>query len=444
MAFGPSVLQRRGRRPASASYGGWDGGIDEIAFYDRPLDAATIDAHARAGDDGAPPVARADPPPAALQSRSGVIHLTSDRAGSSFRCSLDGARYAPLPAATTRCEASPTARTSCACWRRAARAWRRSTPTVLRFAVDAQRAGHVAGAAARAGRRRARDRDVRLGLADRLRVSRPRRPGSAPTPTSRRAGRRWTSRRARPSRCARSTPPATAIRRRRSSSVPPAGKGFSLGPTLPTFAGARAEARAVGRVGGTRRATSARSTPATGPRARQRSGCRSSIRARTRMQVRQQFARRRAVRDDAADGRGRVAPRPGDVAIAGLQMQLVIERSARLLRRAPRVRFALSHPAAVTVDVLRRGRAPRSASRRGHDRREPREDLRAQAQRACARAATRCASRRAARPAGRPCSGCRWRSCRRCGESAPRRARGGCGARGSLGRRLGGAGARGA
>jgi hypothetical protein len=51
-------------------------------------------------------------------------------------------------------------------------------------------------------------------------------------------------------------------------------------------------------------------------------------------------------------------PRPGDVAIAGLQMQLVVERSARLLRRAPRVRFALSHPAAVTVDVLRRGHAP--------------------------------------------------------------------------------------
>ena len=51
-----------------------------------------------------------------------------------------------------------------------------------------------------------------------------------------------------------------------------------------------------------------------------------------------------------------VAPRPGDVAIAGLQMQLVIERSARLLRRAPRVRFALSHPAAVVVDVVARGR----------------------------------------------------------------------------------------
>jgi hypothetical protein len=40
-------------------------------------------------------------------------------------------------------------------------------------------------------------------------------------------------------------------------------------------------------------------------------------------------------------------------------MQLVVERSARLLRRAPRVRFALSHPAVTTVDVLRgRGRKP--------------------------------------------------------------------------------------
>jgi hypothetical protein len=54
-----------------------------------------------------------------------------------------------------------------------------------------------------------------------------------------------------------------------------------------------------------------------------------------------------------------VAPRPGDVAIAGLQMQLVVERSARLLRRAPRVRFALSHPAAVVVDVLGRHAARR-------------------------------------------------------------------------------------
>ena len=50
-----------------------------------------------------------------------------------------------------------------------------------------------------------------------------------------------------------------------------------------------------------------------------------------------------------------VSPRPGDVAIAGLQMQLVVERGARLLRRAPRVRFALSHPAVVVVDVLARG-----------------------------------------------------------------------------------------
>ena len=75
------------------------------------------------------------------------------------------------------------------------------------------------------------------------------------------------------------------------------------------------------------------------------------------MQVRQQFAPGRPFATTAPMV-WTVAPRPGDVAIAGLQMQLVIERSARLLRRAPRVRFALSHPAAVTVDVLRRGRSP--------------------------------------------------------------------------------------
>ncbi len=42
--------------------------------------------------------------------------------------------------------------------------------------------------------------------------------------------------------------------------------------------------------------------------------------------------------------------------IAGLQIQLVIERSARLLRRAPHVCFVLGHPAATTVGMLRRGR----------------------------------------------------------------------------------------
>jgi|GEM_PF-5313818 len=57
-----------------------------------------------------------------------------------------------------------------------------------------------------------------------------------------------------------------------------------------------------------------------------------------------------------------VSPRAGDVAIAGLQLQLVIERSARLLRRAPRLRLALSHPAALAVEVTR-GRGGRALIR---------------------------------------------------------------------------------
>ena len=91
----PERVRRRGRRPGrQLRAAGW-AAIDEIAFYDRPLDAATIEAHARAGDDGAPPVARADPPVAGLQSPTGIIHLETGKAGASFRCSLDGAASAP-------------------------------------------------------------------------------------------------------------------------------------------------------------------------------------------------------------------------------------------------------------------------------------------------------------------------------------------------------------
>ena len=43
-------------------YGRGSAGIDEFAIYDRALDAATIRAHARAGEDGRPPVTRTPPP----------------------------------------------------------------------------------------------------------------------------------------------------------------------------------------------------------------------------------------------------------------------------------------------------------------------------------------------------------------------------------------------
>ena len=92
--FGPSANGVGVGGPVG-SYDGWVGAIDEIAFYDRPLDAATIAAHAHAGDDGTPPVARADPPVTGLLSPTGTIRLTADKAGASFRCSLDGAAYTP-------------------------------------------------------------------------------------------------------------------------------------------------------------------------------------------------------------------------------------------------------------------------------------------------------------------------------------------------------------
>ncbi|MEA2193390.1 MAG: large repetitive protein, partial [Solirubrobacteraceae bacterium] len=334
------------------AYRGWVGGIDEVSIYDRPLDAATVDAHFRAGDDGLAPLARADPPVSGVQPRSGVIHLTADRAGSSFRCSLDGSPFAgcrpdyllePIADGPHELRVLATSRTGVS----------QVSPTLLRFTIDAKVPGTVLalriapesdGRAivtfGSSGETGFQCRDLRgLGaVGERFRSCR------APMDVA-----PGTNLEVRAVDASGNADPTPAF-----AQVPPAGKGFGFGSTLPTFAGARPEARLSGEF-------SFAPDYQCKVDARDWASCPSEYRlpildpGTHTMQVRQPYGSPR-VTATAPPMVWTVAPRPGDVAIAGLQMQLVIERSARLLRRSPRVRFALSHPAAVSVDVLGRGR----------------------------------------------------------------------------------------
>ena len=196
------------------AYGSWDGGIDEIALYDRALDAATVDAHFRAGDDGTPPVARADPPPAPLESSTSVLHLMSDRAGSGFHCALDGAGFVPcdrdyplktVPDGEHELRVLATSRTGVL----------QVSPTLLRFRLDSSLPNTVLTVrVAPDGDRRAIatfGSDSAGGFECRYPAGQGIDGGYFP------AGRRSTSPATASSTCARSTAPATAIRRRRSS-----------------------------------------------------------------------------------------------------------------------------------------------------------------------------------------------------------------------------------
>ncbi len=335
-----------------SGYTSWDGGIDEIALYDRPLDAATLFAHATAGDDGSAPVARADPPLGPLQPRSGVINLTTDKAGASFRCSLDAATYAPcranyaldkLSEGTHELRVLATSRTGVV----------QAAPTVLRFAVDAGLPGTVL--AVRLAPLDDGRAIVTFGSDSATRFECRRGPGfpsqdagyvpcSAPMDVA--PGAKFEVRAVDPAGN-RDPNPASVF-------IPPAGAGFGYLVPIPTFAGSRAEARLSGEW-------------SSGPEfqcridARDWAACSTNVLlpildpGAHRLQVRQPYG---GTLGTSAPMTWTVAPRPGDVAIAGLQMQLVIERGARLVRRAPRVRFALSHPAAVVVEVLRRGGKP--------------------------------------------------------------------------------------
>ena len=75
----------------------WRGGFDEIALYDRSLDAGTLRSHARFGSDGVAPVTTMTP---AIPALVGTVttHLATAKGGSSFRCSLDQSAYFACPA----------------------------------------------------------------------------------------------------------------------------------------------------------------------------------------------------------------------------------------------------------------------------------------------------------------------------------------------------------
>ena len=335
------------------AYKGWRGGIDEIALYDRPLDAAAIDAHYRSGDDGSVPVARAEQPLTGTLAHSDLIRLRTDHAGASFRCSMDGAAYAPcgpeipiqrLPDGEHVLAVLATSRTGVA----------QVTPTVLQFKTDVNVPGTLLvvrvdpdgdgraiatfgsdGATAFQCRTRPLSGDPEAGWA----------PCSAPVEAP--AGAQFQVR-AIDDAGNKDASPASVP-------VPQRGGGFGFGPRIPTFAGSRAEAYLAGepvysgyqcRIDG-----------------RAWASCAQQWRLPILDSGRHAFQARQLLSSQGATIGAppivwTVGARAGEVAIAGLQMQLVIERSARLLRRAPRVRFALSRPAAVTVDVLRRGRAP--------------------------------------------------------------------------------------
>jgi Ca2+-binding RTX toxin-like protein len=63
--------------------------LDEIALYDRALDADTVRAHARVGDDGAAPVTSASPAFRPLLGNGFTTSLSTGKAGSRFRCLVD-------------------------------------------------------------------------------------------------------------------------------------------------------------------------------------------------------------------------------------------------------------------------------------------------------------------------------------------------------------------
>jgi hypothetical protein len=63
--------------------------LDEVALYDRALDADTVRQHARVGDDGAAPVTTASPAFRPLVGNGFTTSLSTGKAGSGFRCLVD-------------------------------------------------------------------------------------------------------------------------------------------------------------------------------------------------------------------------------------------------------------------------------------------------------------------------------------------------------------------
>jgi Ca2+-binding RTX toxin-like protein len=346
------------------NYRDWLGAIDEIALYDRPLDGATLFAHAHAGDDGGAPVARVEPPLAVVLPNTAVLNLASDRAGSSFRCARDEIEvYGPckpqtplfgLPDGDHELRVIATSRTGVV----------QTAPTVVRFRLDARIPGTLLVL------RLSPDGDGRAiasfgseGASHfECRGHRGYLPGNwvACTPPIDLERNAHFAVRAVDDAGNRDPYPASVY-------VPPSGQGVTGAWALQTFAGARAEALishepGVGLAGlGLQCRVDARDWAA----------CSKTLRlpildaGSHSLQVRQTVAGETAL---TAPISWTVGPGSGQTAIVGLQAPLVLERNRSLLRRAPHVRFALNAPAAIELEVLRRGRpviAVRTAGRSG-------------------------------------------------------------------------------
>jgi hypothetical protein len=359
----PSYTWRIGA--AFEAYAKWLGAIDEIATYDRALDAATIREHARVGEDGRLPVTRTSPQLAGVQPPTAPVRFVTDKGGSTFRCGLDGApltacrqlhTMSDLAAGPHELRVQATDRFGLT----------EATPAVVRFTVDA-RLPHslVLVRLASDGARRATavmgsDKPVRgyecsasfTGETDRLP------PGVPADFFYFGCGSGYDAERGRFHRvravdaAGNRDPVGTRIR------VPPRGQGFA-GPEsgLPTFAGARVEVGLVGQQPYEGLATPFECRIDGAPWARCPFAFRLPIlhEGRHTLQARQRLAGTNTVTttDELAMT---VAPSTSDTTIVGLQTALVIERGKALSRRAPRVRLALNRRAVLRVEIVRGGK----------------------------------------------------------------------------------------
>ena len=353
-------------------YGAWLGAIDEVATYDRALDAATIRAHARVGEDGVAPVTRTSPPFAAFHAPTSIVQFVTDKGGSTFRCGLDGAPLAPCRQQhqMTNLGGGPHVLRVQATDRFGLT---EATPAELRFTVDTQLPHSLA--LVRLASDGARQAVVALGSDKPVRTYECaiNLPGEAAFPpgltpdffyspcASGNVAVRGSYHRVRAVDVAGNRDPiGTRV------FVPPPGQGFA-GPEsgLPTFAGQRVEVGIIGQQPYEGLATPFECRIDGAPWARCPFAFRLPIlhSGRHTLQARQRLAGTNVVAttDELAMT---VAPSKDPTTIVGLQTPLVIERGSALRRRAPRVRFALNRPASRAHRARRRRAAGYSRSSR--------------------------------------------------------------------------------
>jgi len=364
VAEGPATPVLHGYATAfyfGGSYGPnerWVGGLDELAIYDRALDASTIRQHARVGEDGVAPVTRTNPAFGALQTKTTTARLVTAKGGSTFRCGLDGAPLAP-------CSANHTM-TNLAVGPHELRVQATDrfgltelTPALLRFTVDTTRPNTIA--LVRVASDGDRHATVSMGSD---------KPGGfqcsafEPSFAGFPSGSAFDDFSYYPCRPGDEVARGLVLRVRAvdvagnrdpspvSIAVPRLGQGFQGAETgLPTFAGARAEVGIVGQPPVDRAAPydcrydggSWTSCPAAFRLPIQHAG-RHTLQARQRVDGTHLTTRELPTTVSASTR---------NTTIVGLQMTLVLERSGALARRSPRVRLALNRPAVLRVDIMR-------------------------------------------------------------------------------------------